>query len=47
MKRIYRQELWQKIGKANADFGLVEEGDHIALGLSGGKDSLVLVYVMH
>lgn len=46
MKRIYRRELWQRIGKANEDFGLVEEGDHIALGLSGGKDSTALLYIM-
>lgn len=47
MKRIYRKELWQKIGKVNEDFTLVEEGDHIAIGLSGGKDSLTLTYVMN
>lgn len=46
MKRIYRKELWQRIGTANEDFRLVEEGDHIALGLSGGKDSTTLLYVM-
>jgi len=47
MKRIYRKELWQRIGKANEDFRLVEEGDHIALGLSGGKDSTTLLYIMN
>jgi len=47
LKRTYRKELWQRIGKANADFGLVEEGDSIAVGLSGGKDSSTLVYVMN
>ena len=47
MKRFYHKELWQRIGKANADFGLVEDGDHIAIGLSGGKDSLSLVYVLN
>jgi len=47
LKRIYRKELWQRIGRANADFRLVEDGDHIAVGLSGGKDSSTLVYVMN
>ncbi len=47
MKRIFRKELWQRIGKANEDFKLIEEGDHIAIGLSGGKDSSTLVYVMN
>ncbi|WP_418792037.1 tRNA 2-thiocytidine biosynthesis TtcA family protein [Phosphitispora sp. TUW77] len=46
MKRIYRKELWQRIGKANEDFRLIEEGDHIAVGISGGKDSAALLYVM-
>lgn len=47
MKRIYRKELWQPIGKANADFNLIEPGDHIAIGLSGGKDSSTLVWMMN
>ncbi|MBU7008126.1 tRNA 2-thiocytidine biosynthesis TtcA family protein [Phosphitispora fastidiosa] len=46
MKRIYRRELWQRIGKANEDFGLIGAGDHIAIGLSGGKDSTALLYIM-
>ena len=47
MKRNYRKELWQPVGKANADFSLIEEGDHIAIGLSGGKDSSTLVWMLH
>ena len=47
MKRFYRKELWQRVGKANEDFKLVEDGDHIAIGLSGGKDSLALVWMMN
>lgn len=47
MKRFYRKELWQRIGKANEDHTLVEEGDHIAIGLSGGKDSTTLVWMMN
>lgn len=47
MKRFYRKELWQKIGRANEDFQLVENGDTIALGLSGGKDSCTMVWVMN
>lgn len=31
MKRFYRKELWQRIGKANEDHTIVEEGDHIAI----------------
>jgi tRNA 2-thiocytidine biosynthesis protein TtcA len=47
LKRFYRKELWQKIGKVNQEFSLVEDGDHIAVGLSGGKDSITLLWVMN
>ena len=35
-----------KLGKTNAEFNLVEEGDKILVGLSGGKDSLTLVHAL-
>jgi len=35
-----------KLGKTNAEFELIEEGDKILVGLSGGKDSLTLVHAM-
>ena len=34
------------IGRAIADFGLIEEGDRIAVGLSGGKDSWTLLHML-
>ncbi|MGE5577531.1 MAG: ATP-binding protein [Syntrophothermus sp.] len=46
MERPFRSALWQKVGKAIADYRMIEEGDRIAIGLSGGKDSLTLVYVL-
>ena len=36
-------ELIKKFHKACADYGLIADGDHILVGLSGGKDSLALV----
>ncbi len=36
-------KIYQKVRKAMERFGLVEEGDKILIGLSGGKDSLALV----
>ena len=35
--------LIKKFHKACADYALIEDGDHILVGLSGGKDSLALV----
>lgn len=34
------------IRKADKDFNLIEEGDKIAIGLSGGKDSILLVHAL-
>ena len=35
-----------KLGKTNAEFTLIEEGDKILVGLSGGKDSLTMIHAM-
>jgi len=35
-----------QLGRTNAAFELVEEGDKILVGLSGGKDSLTLVHAL-
>ena len=37
------RKVENKVKKAVFDFGLIEEGDRILIGLSGGKDSLALV----
>ena len=37
-----RARLTKRFHKACADYGLIEDGDHILIGLSGGKDSLLL-----
>jgi len=38
----YRKTLWSRFIKAVNDFKLVKEGDKIAIGISGGKDSLLM-----
>ncbi|HHY83197.1 MAG TPA: tRNA 2-thiocytidine biosynthesis protein TtcA [Clostridiales bacterium] len=40
--KTYRRQLWAKFNKAVRDYKLVEEGDRIAVAVSGGKDSLLM-----
>ncbi len=40
---IYKKSLWSKFLKAINEYKLVNDGDKIAIGVSGGKDSLLLV----
>lgn len=44
--RPFNKNLFSKIKKASRDYGLIEENDTIAIGLSGGKDSTLLLYAM-
>lgn len=38
--------LTKRFHKACADYGLIADGDHILIGLSGGKDSLLLTELL-
>lgn len=40
------KKIMTKLGRTNAEFNLIEEGDKILVGLSGGKDSLTMVHAM-
>ncbi len=41
------QQLLSYTRKAVDEYQMIEEGDHIAVGISGGKDSLALLYALH
>ena len=42
----FRKEIWRPFTKAVRDYQLVEEGDKIAVCISGGKDSMLLAKCM-
>lgn len=41
------QQLMSYLRRAIDDYQMIEENDRIAIGISGGKDSLALLYGMH
>lgn len=38
----YRKDIWSKFTKALKEYHLVQEGDRIAVAISGGKDSMLM-----
>lgn len=40
--KTYRKDIWQKFVKAINEYQLIEEGDKIAVCISGGKDSFLM-----
>lgn len=46
-KKRYHDSLWKPVGQAINDYKMIQEGDQVAVGLSGGKDSLTLLYVLN
>lgn len=49
-KEIHKMQLQRLLSytrKAVDEYDMIQEGDHIAVGISGGKDSLTLLYALH
>ena len=42
----YRKDIYRPFTKAVMDYNLIEEGDHICVCISGGKDSFILAKCM-
>jgi len=40
------KSLLRKVGRAIADYDMIRQGDHVLLGVSGGKDSLSLLQIL-
>lgn len=45
-KKMQLQRLLSYTRKAVDEYSMIQEGDHIAVGISGGKDSLTLLYAL-
>lgn len=43
---VISKKILKAVGKTNYEFNLIEEGDRVLVGLSGGKDSLSLIHIL-
>lgn len=45
--KVLVRKIQRQVGRAISDYKMIQNGDHVMLGLSGGKDSLVLLWVLN
>ncbi|MDR0982001.1 MAG: tRNA 2-thiocytidine biosynthesis TtcA family protein [Culturomica sp.] len=45
-EKLFYRSFFRKVGKAIFDYGMIENGDNVLVGVSGGKDSLSLLEVL-
>lgn len=44
--KIYRKDIWGRFIGSIQDYKLIDQGDRIAVGISGGKDSLIMAKLL-
>jgi hypothetical protein len=46
LRHMPPKKIMKQVGQAVKEWSMIEEGDRILLGLSGGKDSLALLHIL-
>ena len=47
MKKTASSQTFYQFKKAIRDYNMIKEGDHLAIGVSGGKDSMALLFLLN
>lgn len=47
MKKTINPQTSSQLKRAIRDYEMIKEGDHLAIGVSGGKDSMVLLFLLN